>query len=164
MIFVKFVGNKNISRYGCGLLGRDAVQSSKRLPTFVSTLTHSVTPKQLRFAYFNVYVMCGYTRSLYDGHTGQGPNESKFHSWRSYELIEIGKCLLPVQNLLSYSLLSKYVKINVYRTIILPAVLYGLENWSLVLTEKCRLRIFENRVLRMWVYEGRNDTEVEKNT
>jgi hypothetical protein len=69
-----------------------------------------------------------------------------------------------VQNLLSYSLLSKYVKIKVYRTIILPAVLYGLENWSLVLTEKYRLRIFENRVLRMWVYDGRNDTGVEKTT
>ena len=35
-----------------------------------------------------------------------------------------------------------------YRTIILPVVLYGCETWSLTLSEKHRLRVFENRVLR----------------
>jgi hypothetical protein len=49
---------------------------------------------------------------------------------------------------LSSSLLSKNVKIKIYRTIILPVVLYGCENWSLTLREECRLRIFENRVLK----------------
>jgi hypothetical protein len=53
-----------------------------------------------------------------------------------------------VLNLLSSSLLSKNVKIKIYRTIILPVVLYGCEIWSLTLREKCRLRFFENRVLR----------------
>jgi hypothetical protein len=45
-------------------------------------------------------------------------------------------------------LLSKNVKIKIYRTIILPVVLYGCETWSLTLREECRLRVFENRVLR----------------
>jgi hypothetical protein len=45
-------------------------------------------------------------------------------------------------------LLSKYVKIKIYRTIILPVVLYGCETWSLTLREECRLRVFEKRVLR----------------
>jgi hypothetical protein len=49
---------------------------------------------------------------------------------------------------LSSRLLSKNVKIKIYRTIILPVVLYGCENWPLTLREKCRLRVFENRVLR----------------
>jgi hypothetical protein len=53
-----------------------------------------------------------------------------------------------VQNLLSSRLLSKNLKIKIYRTIILPVVLYGCENWSLTLTEERRLRMFENRVLR----------------
>ena len=53
-----------------------------------------------------------------------------------------------VQNLLSFSLLSKNLKIKIYRTIILPVVLYGCETWSLTLREECRLRVFENRVLR----------------
>jgi hypothetical protein len=35
-----------------------------------------------------------------------------------------------------------------YRNIILPVVLYGCESWSLTLREECRLRVFENRVLR----------------
>ena len=47
-----------------------------------------------------------------------------------------------VQNLLSTSLLSKNVKIKIYRTIILPVVLYGCETWSLTLREKHRLRVF----------------------
>ena len=38
--------------------------------------------------------------------------------------------------------------IKIYRTIILPAVLYGCETWSLTLREERRLRVFENRVLR----------------
>jgi hypothetical protein len=36
----------------------------------------------------------------------------------------------------------------VYKTIILPVVLYGCETWSLTLNEERRLRVFENRVLR----------------
>ena len=46
------------------------------------------------------------------------------------------------------SLLSKNLKIKIYRTIILPVVLYGCETWSLTLREEHRLRVFENRVLR----------------
>jgi hypothetical protein len=45
-------------------------------------------------------------------------------------------------------LLSKNLKIKIYRTIILPVVLYGCETWSLILGEERRLRVFENRVLR----------------
>ena len=52
------------------------------------------------------------------------------------------------QNLLSSSLLSKNIQIELYRTIILPVVLYGCETWSLTLREEHRLRVFENRVLR----------------
>ena len=39
-------------------------------------------------------------------------------------------------------------KFKIYRTIILPVVLYGCETWSLTLVEECRLRVFVNRVLR----------------
>jgi len=44
--------------------------------------------------------------------------------------------------------LSKNLKIKIYRTIILPVVLYGCETWSMTLREERRLRVFENRVLR----------------
>ena len=37
---------------------------------------------------------------------------------------------------------------DIYRTIILPVVLYGCETWLLTLREECRLRVFENRVSR----------------
>jgi hypothetical protein len=57
-------------------------------------------------------------------------------------------CYRSLQDLLSYSLLSKNTKIKIYRTVILPVVLYGCETWSLTLREEHRLRVFENRVLR----------------
>ena len=49
---------------------------------------------------------------------------------------------------MSSRLLSKKLKIKIYRIIILPVVLYGCETWSLALMEEHRLRVFENRVLR----------------
>jgi len=57
-------------------------------------------------------------------------------------------CYYSVQNLLSSSLLSKNLKIKIFRTIILPVVLYVCETWSLTLREGRILRVFENRVLR----------------
>jgi hypothetical protein len=49
---------------------------------------------------------------------------------------------------LSSLLLSRNVKIKIYKTIILPVVLYGCETWSLKSRGEHRLRVFENRVLR----------------
>jgi hypothetical protein len=48
---------------------------------------------------------------------------------------------------LSSRLISKNLKINVYKTVILPVVLYECETWSLALREEHRLRVFENSVL-----------------
>jgi hypothetical protein len=53
-----------------------------------------------------------------------------------------------VQSFLSSRLLSTNVKVKIYKTIILPVVLYGCETWSLTLSEQHKLRVFENRVLR----------------
>jgi hypothetical protein len=49
---------------------------------------------------------------------------------------------------LSSRLISKNLKIKIYKTVILPVVLYGCETWSVTLVEEQRLRVFENRVLR----------------
>ena len=57
-------------------------------------------------------------------------------------------CYHSVQNLLSSSLLFKNMKTKMYRSIIMPVVLYGCETWSRALREERRLRLFENRVLR----------------
>jgi hypothetical protein len=59
-------------------------------------------------------------------------------------------CYHSVQNLLSSSFLSKNIKIKIYRTIILPVVLYECEIWSLTLREERRLSVFVNRVLRIF--------------
>ena len=53
-----------------------------------------------------------------------------------------------MQNLFSPSLLSKNSKIKIYRIIILPAVVYECETWSLTSRKERKLRMFENRVLR----------------
>ena len=59
-------------------------------------------------------------------------------------------CYHSVQNLLSSSLLSRNLKIKIYRTIILPFVLYWCETWLLTLGEEHRLRVSENRALRIF--------------
>jgi hypothetical protein len=66
----------------------------------------------------------------------------------SSRLNSINTCSYSVQNLLSSRLISKYLKIKIYKIVILPVVLCGCEIWSLTLREERRLRIFENRVLR----------------
>ena len=49
---------------------------------------------------------------------------------------------------LSSRLLSKNLKIKIYRNIILPVLLFGCENWSLTLREERKLTVFENMVWR----------------
>jgi hypothetical protein len=55
-------------------------------------------------------------------------------------------------------MLSKNLKIKIYRTIILPVVLYGCETWSLTMRDERRPRVFENRVL--WIIFGPKRDEV----
>jgi hypothetical protein len=57
-------------------------------------------------------------------------------------------CCYSVQNLLISSVLTKNVKTMIYRSIILPVVLYGCETWSLTLVEELRLKVLENRALK----------------
>ena len=70
-------------------------------------------------------------------------------------------CYYSVQNLLSSRLLSKHLKIKIYRTIILPVVLYGCETWSLTLREERRLRVFESWLLRIVLGPKRDEVTVE---
>jgi hypothetical protein len=51
---------------------------------------------------------------------------------------------------LSSRITSKNLKIKIYRTVILPVVLYGCETWSISLREEHRLRVFEKRVLKIF--------------
>jgi hypothetical protein len=57
-------------------------------------------------------------------------------------------CYHSVQSILSSRLLSRNVKVKIYKTIMLPVGLYGCETWSHPFKEENRLRVFENRVLR----------------
>jgi hypothetical protein len=68
-----------------------------------------------------------------------------------YRLNSRNACYHSVQNLWFSTLLSRNTKINIYRTIIFPVVVYGCETLSLTLKEERRLRMFENRVLREYL-------------
>jgi hypothetical protein len=61
-----------------------------------------------------------------------------------------------LQKLLSSHLLPKNIKIRIYKTIILPVVLYECETVSLKLREEQRLRVFENRVLKR-IFRSKRD-------
>ena len=58
-------------------------------------------------------------------------------------------CYYSLEEILSSRLLSNKLKVKTYKTIILPVVLHGCETWSLTLREEHRLRVFENKVLRI---------------
>ncbi|KAJ4448413.1 hypothetical protein ANN_10429 [Periplaneta americana] len=66
-------------------------------------------------------------------------------------------CYYSVEKLLSSNLLSKILKFRIYKTVILPVVLYGCETWTLTLREELRLRVFENKVLRKIFGAKRNE-------
>jgi hypothetical protein len=57
-------------------------------------------------------------------------------------------------------LISKNFEAKIYKTIILPVVLYGCETWSLTLREGSRLRIFENRI-QVRIFGPKRDENVE---
>ena len=83
------------------------------------------------------------------------------------------KVQVPVLTITSFNLyvcvyasrlLSKNLKIKIYKTIVLPVVLYDCETWSLILREESRLRVFENRILRQIFGPKRhlNEKKLEK--
>jgi hypothetical protein len=60
-----------------------------------------------------------------------------------------------------FSVAVENLKMRIYKTIILPVVLYGCETWSLILREEHRLGVFENRVLRRIFGPKRDDVTGE---
>ena len=72
-------------------------------------------------------------------------------------------CYYSLEKISSSRLLSKKLKVNTYKNIILPVVLYGCGTWSLNLREEQRLRVFENKMLRK-IFRAKRDeiTGVEK--
>jgi hypothetical protein len=65
-------------------------------------------------------------------------------------------CYCSIQDLVSPRVLSKNIKIRIYRTAILPVVLYVCETWSLTLREEHSLRVFGNRV-QMRIFGPKRD-------
>jgi hypothetical protein len=74
-------------------------------------------------------------------------NQNDIHDEIKSRLNSGNACYYSAQNLLSSRHISKNLKIKIYKTVILPVVLYGCETWSLTLREAYRLRAFEDRVL-----------------
>jgi hypothetical protein len=75
-------------------------------------------------------------------------NQNDIHDEIKNRLNSRNACYYSVQNFFSSRLILKNLKIKIYKTVILPVVLYGCETWSLTLREERRLRVSENRVLR----------------
>jgi hypothetical protein len=75
-------------------------------------------------------------------------NQNDIHDEIKSRLNSGNVCYHSVQNLFSSRLISKNIKIKIYKTVILPVVPYGCETWSLTFREEHRLRVFENRELR----------------
>jgi hypothetical protein len=88
-------------------------------------------------------------------------DQNCIHEEIKIKLISGNACYHSVQSLLSSHLPSRNVKVKIYKTIILPVVLFGCETWSLTLREAHRLRVFENRFLRRMFGPKRDDVTGE---
>jgi hypothetical protein len=84
---------------------------------------------------------------------------SSANTHKNNELIKeqgtLGAMLMLINNGYSTRL------IRIYKTIMLPVVLYGCETWPLTLREEHRLRVFENRVLRRIFGQKRDEVTGE---
>jgi hypothetical protein len=89
-------------------------------------------------------------------------NQNDIHDEIKSRLNSGNACYHSVQNLLPSSLILKNLKINIYKTVILLVVLYGCETWSLTLKEEHRLKVFENRVLRIFGPKREEDGSCRK--
>jgi hypothetical protein len=63
----------------------------------------------------------------------------------------------PPYTFMLWCLIKQNLKIKIYKTVILPVVLYGCETWSLTLREEHKLRVSENRVLRIFGPKRKKD-------
>jgi len=86
------------------------------------------------------------TRPLKEGKTLT--NQNSFQEEIKSSLKSGNACFHSVHNIVSSISLSKNVKIEINRTVILPVVLYGCKAWSLTMRDEHRLRVSEGRVLR----------------
>jgi sorting nexin-29 len=76
-------------------------------------------------------------------------NQNDIHDEIMSKLNSGNACYYSVQNFLSSRLTPKNLKIKIYKTVILPVVLYGCETWSLILRKEHRLRVLRT-VLRIF--------------
>jgi hypothetical protein len=77
-------------------------------------------------------------------------NQNEIHNEIESRLNSGNVFYQSVQNLLSSRLIQKNIKIKVHKTVILLAVLYGCETWSLTLREEHKLWVFEKRMLKIF--------------
>jgi hypothetical protein len=84
-------------------------------------------------------------------------NQNDIHDEIKSRLNLGNACYYSVQNLSSSSLISKNLKIRLYKTIILSVVVYGCEFWSPTLREGNKLRDFEKRMFRIIFGPKRKD-------
>ena len=110
----------SLTLHGCNL--------SHHIVSLNDSHTHTCTPSVVSF-YIVLWNICYYSTSSDD-------LCSKM----------VGKSVFRL--VIVFVMLSKNIKINTYRTVILPIILYGCETWLLTLRVERRLRVFENRVLR----------------
>ncbi|XP_061715485.1 uncharacterized protein LOC133523771 [Cydia pomonella] len=58
------------------------------------------------------------------------------------------RCSAALHKVLVSKLLSKNIKIRIYKTVIRPILMYGCETWTLTLKEENKLLVTERRILR----------------
>ena len=100
------------------------------------------------YIYIYIYINSLKSRNNSDIWGTSLANQNSIHEEIKCRLQLRNVCYYSVHNCLSSSLLSKNIKVKIYRIIILHFVLYGCHTWSPTVCEEHRLRMCGSRVLR----------------
>ena len=84
-------------------------------------------------------------------------NRNEMHKEIKHRLNSGNVCYYALHGLLSSQLLSKNIKLKIYKSVIPPVISYGCETWTLTLREEKRLQVFENKVLSQIFGPKRDD-------
>jgi hypothetical protein len=128
------------------------------------SVERQVNPEKTKYMFMTCYWKTGQKHSIKIVHRSSEDvvmfkylgttvtDQNCMHEEITSRLNSENSCYHSVQSLLSSHLLSRNVKVQIYKTIIVPVIFYGYETWSLTLREEHGLRVFKNKILKRIPY------------
>ncbi|KAJ4448406.1 hypothetical protein ANN_10422 [Periplaneta americana] len=136
-------------------LGRDSTSIGSHLSPSACLQTHVKTDSNATIAF-----RCEFWRNQKSESEGDVDTSGE-RTILDFSSINTIPTRLPIRSYVQARSAVKKFESRIYKTVILPVVLYGFETWTLTLREEHRLRVFENKVLRKIFGDKRDEVTGE---